>query len=470
MKLGRRAVLRGALGTVIGLPLLERMLRSDGEALADGSPLPCRFVVFQCPTSLVTSNGGTDGLTPTRAGFGYDIRPVLTPLSERGIAGDVSVVSGLFVPPLEAPGGYNVDFHGQATFAIFTGRRSGFTGGDDWLPQGMSADQIVAQTLGASTMHRSLYFQIDPDPGGDMGVSYEPTRDGFQEVEAELSPALAYRRLVTGVMPSMPMVDPNAELERRLRLSSLSYARDDIRRLQTRLGAADRHTLDEHLTRIRELEVRLSGTLPTGTGSACEDPGHPAIDPPELAPGVPDQERRARLFVELIELALACDLTRVAVLGSACRLTGAGMRHERWNEIGGLHADVQHEGSQAELDAANTWFVDVYADLVARIKAIPAGAGSVLDHTAALFVMEGGRGTSDDARRSGDGGGDPNHSVDNAVMMVAGRAGGLRAGQHIDISGRDLHHALVFNSAMRAVGVTETLGEFDQSLDELFEG
>ena len=45
----RRTLLRGLLGAgsvAVGLPLLEAMLDSNGEALADGSPLPLRFGVW----------------------------------------------------------------------------------------------------------------------------------------------------------------------------------------------------------------------------------------------------------------------------------------------------------------------------------------------------------------------------------------------------------------------------------------
>jgi hypothetical protein len=109
----------------------------------------------------------------------------------------------------------------------------------------------------------------------------------------------------------------------------------------------------------------------------------------------------------------------------------------------------------------------VYARIVERLKAIPEGAGNALDSTVGVFAMEGGKGLTDDPQRSGDGGGDPNHSVDNVVMMVAGRAGGLVSGRHVVLTGRDVHPTAVLNTAMRAVGVTSTLGEITATVDEL---
>lgn len=467
---GRRKWLRGALGTAIGLPLLDCMLNGNGDAFADGTALPCRWFLMHCPTALVTSGSRTEAMTPTRAGMGYDITPVLRPLEDRGVVADVSIVSGLFMAPLNVPGGYNVDYHGQAVHALMTGVRSGWAE-PTWRPQGITPDQLVAEAIGDRTRLPFLYYQLDPSPDGTQ-VCYEQTR-GFSNEPAivyrgitpQVSPAAAYRSLVMEyVPPTAP--DPRLELERRLRLSSLSYAREEIARLQGRLGASDRATLEEHLTRLRTLETRLEDTSPS-MGVACADPMHGATDPPDLSTDLPDQEARAALWVDLIEMAFACDITRTLTFGGASMMSGSGMRHRQWSAIGGLHGEVQHASDQENLDAANRFFVDVYAQVIARLGAITEGTSTVLDRTAGLFVMEGGKGLTRDPQRTGDGGGDPNHSVDNALMMIAGRAGGLRSGQHVVLSGRDVHPTAVLNTALRAVGVPSTLGEITATLDEL---
>jgi hypothetical protein len=468
LRLGRRAALHGAFGTIIGLPMLECMLNESGTALAGGAALPLRYFLMHSPTSLVTSGSTSDGMVPTQTGFDYDIRPVLQPFADWEVAGDISIVSGLFAAPLDVPGGYNVDYHGQAPFAVMTGTRSGFSG-ESYLAQNWSADQLVVQRMAPATVHPFLYFQLDPQTEG-IGVCYEQgdKAGGFSQIQAQTSPALAYQQLFTGFSPpSEEEPDPQIELERRLRLSSLGYAKDRIAALQLRLGAADRRTLDEHLTRVRELERRIEATY-GGVSPNCHDPLHGDSDPPDVSTDVPDQDARAALFIELIELAFACDMSRVITLGGASAMTGTGMRHPLWNDIGGLHGEVQHTADQDDLDAANRWFVDVYARIVARFKATPEGAGNVLDNTAALFVMEGGKGLTSDPQRSGDGGGDPNHSVDNAVVLLGGRAGGLNPGQHVDLTGEDRHPSVVITTAFQAVGIEPTLGEISGVVDELF--
>jgi hypothetical protein len=472
LRLSRRAMIRGAFGTALALPTLECMLNDNGTALAGGDPLPKRYFLLHVPTSLVTSGEIDEGLTPTVAGFDYDIRPVLQPFLDHQVKGDISVVSGLFAAPLDVPGGYNVDYHGQAPYAVMTGMRSGFSG-TTWRPQGWSADQIARQRLAPATKFPFLYYQLDPQTGG-MRVCYEETQGYDDEpdivywyIEPQTSPALAYSQLFTGFSPPSDMPDPAAELEKRLRMSSLSYAKEGIGSLRARLGTADQQTLDEHLDRVRELENRIAAN--TGLVSPnCHDPMLTGGDPPDVSTDVPDQEARAALFIELTELAFACDMTRVITIGGASAMTGTGMRHPTWNHVGGLHGEVQHGGSQDELDNANRWFVDVYARIVARFKATPEGQGNVLDNTAAIFMMEGGKGLSDDPQRSGDGGADANHSVDNAVAFLAGRVGGLAAGQHVNLTGKDLHPTKVITTAYQALGIDPTLGEISGAIEELF--
>ncbi len=471
-RLSRRSMLRGAFGTALGLPMLECMLNPNGTALADGTALPKRYFLFYTPTSLVTSGQTDEQLTPLNSGFGYDLRSVLQPFADHQVHDDISVVSGLFAPPLNAPGGYNVDYHGQAPFAVLTGLRSGFSG-TTWRPQGLSADQVAVQRLAPSTTFPFLYYQLDPQTGG-MRVCYEQAQ-GYEEepdvvyfwIEPQTSPSLAYSQLFTGFSPPGDTPDPQVELEKRLRLSSLSYAKSDIDSLRGRLGATDRATLDEHLERVRELEKRISAV--TGVVSpACQDPAMSGDDPPNVSSGLPDQDARADLYIQLVEHAFACDMTRVITVSGSAAMTGAGMRSPVWNHVGGLHNEVQHGNDQDELDAANRWFVDVYSRIVARFKATPEGEGNVLDNTAALFVMEGGKGLADDPQRSGDGGSDANHSVDNAVAFLAGRVGGLAAGQHVNLTGQDLHPSKVITTAFQALGIEPTLGEISGAIDELF--
>ena len=106
----------------------------------------------------------------------------------------------------------------------------------------------------------------------------------------------------------------------------------------------------------------------------------------------------------------------------------------------------------------------MYADLLNRMRNISQGSGNLLDHSAVVLSSEGGGGRScnnnDDTPPSP-------HSTDNMFSLIAGKAGGLRGGVHIDANRQ--HATKVLISAMKAAGHTEeSLGEVSGSFAGLF--
>ena len=464
-KISRRFFLRGAAGTAVALPLMEFMLDNNGTAYADGTALPKRFAVFFAPTSLVTSSAQNlnDNTTPNNTGTGYDLPYVLQPIGSRNLQSYVSAVSGMFVPPFKAPGGYADDYHEYGARAIFTGVSHGWVG-ETWRVWGVSVDQVIANEIGSQTKFPSLVYQIDTDRAGYGVSTYKQNASEYWWVEPQTSPTQAYRSLFTGFVPPTGGGGgggggggtPADDIETRLRVSSLSYVKDSITTLKARLGRADKQRLDQHFERVRALELRLAGsktpTTPPPQAAACSKISFPADDPPNLG-SVPDIDARANLFFDLVQIAFACDLTRSVSISMSDKLTGSGMVHPQWKHIGGLHSDVQHSGQNKDLFEANRLMVDMFAQMCGKLRDTPEGAGgNMLDNTAAVFAMEGGKGG-----READGGGDPNHSTDNMLMLIAGKAGGLKAGQHV--VEKDEHPAKIFNTAMRAIGVNKDLGE-----------
>ena len=71
----RRNILRGmARGSavIVGLPLLDMFLDGNGEALANGAPIPIRFGTWFWGCGVNTARW-----FPTRQGKGYDLKPEL---------------------------------------------------------------------------------------------------------------------------------------------------------------------------------------------------------------------------------------------------------------------------------------------------------------------------------------------------------------------------------------------------------
>ena len=122
--------------------------------------------------------------------------------------------------------------------------------------------------------------------------------------------------------------------------------------LVTRLGAADKIRLQRHLDELRELERRV-GTIAPPQTSACMRPNDPGADPAVGNPqgndgtnntyaqnlGYSNEEGRANLFVDLIHLAMVCDLTRVASLQMTMFQS-----HLNMNELTGQATDLHELG------------------------------------------------------------------------------------------------------------------------------
>jgi hypothetical protein len=109
------------------------------------------------------------------------------------------------------------------------------------------------------------------------------------------------------------------------------------------------------------------------------------------------------------------------------------------------------------------WHIGQYAYLLDKLKATPEGAGNLLDNSVIVFMPEAGHGRhlntpTDTAPRT--------HSVEEMVLLVAGRAGGLQPGRHIASAGA--HPVQVLLAGMQAVGYQQDqLGEVQGALGAL---
>src|SRR5262249_48168335 len=112
-------------------------------------------------------------------------------------------------------------------------------------------------------------------------------------------------------------VTPEAAKKRLARkMSVLHYAKDDVGRLQRRLGKVDQTTLDKYLENVNSLEKQIMAAA--DSANMCGAP------PPELT-GLPNYKAYDfsvyptvfKQYMELVVLAFQCDRTRVAVLAEA---------------------------------------------------------------------------------------------------------------------------------------------------------
>jgi hypothetical protein len=485
--LSRRAVLQGAGKIAIALPWLEQMV--EGQALAQTTAIPKRFVVVFDGQSL---GAGGDPLhndfVPNTIGRNYDLKSALAPLGTLGVRDQVSVVSGLRIPTASENGGTVPaagrpnDFHVSSLSPLLSGVRSG----SSTASMGVTSDQLLVPLLAGNTKLSSFvcraqaewYLSVSAPYGRDM-ISYKKDGTGkLVPIPPQTSPQQAFQQLFGNFTPAGVDAATAAAIDRqhRARKSILDLVRGDTERLTNQLGTADRTRLSRHLDELRDLERRVNAIAPPAVGE-CKVPPNPGQDPAlggnqgtdgsgnntySQNLGYSGEEERARAFVDLIHMALVCDLTRVA----SFQITMFQSHLSMFNITG--QATDCHElshggvpGGTMAVSKGIAWHVKHFATLVSKLKGTPEGTGSVLDNTALVFLLEGGHGFD-----AGTGENNSSHSTENMACLIAGGVGGLKPGQHVVAAGK--HPANVLITAMKAVGYSQTtLGEVSGDIPAL---
>ncbi len=485
-RLGRRAMLRGMGGVAIGLPALDIMLDSHGRLAHGAEPPPRRYLVCFAGTSLGGDGDPVhDEYVPSTVGAAYDLKSALVPLAS--VKDEVTVVSGLDIPTARGgavpAAGRRDDFHVSSLSPLLSGVRSP----SNTSSAGATSDQIVAKAIAGPTPFKALSYRVQV--GWYLSVSAPYGRDIMSyktdsaakvvPVPPTVSPKAAFDALFGGFVP------PDNATERarqdfllRQRKSILDLVAGNIQRLQPKLGGADRQRLQRHLDEIRDLELRIAAIPPPATG-ACAKPADPGADPSPGGPqgvdgmgtstystnlGYSDEEKRARVFCDLIHMAFSCDLSRVASL-----MFTMFQSHMNMHPLTGQKCDaheVGHNGDPASRGTAGVskviaWHVKHFAYLIGKLRDTPDGAGKLIDNCAALLLHEGGHGLDTATGKMNSA-----HSTENMACLIAGRAGGLKPGQHVVAAGK--HPANVLISAMNAVGVPGGLGEVTGAIPALF--
>jgi hypothetical protein len=505
-RLNRRLMLQGLGGIAVGLPVLECMLNGHGTQLLGAQPsaLPLRYgIVFAGQTiggdgfaknehriagEVYTEEGHF--IVPPEVGANYTLTTPLEPLAD--LLADFTLLSNMSIPydansaePSAVPaGGAFRDFHGGGSSPLLSGVRST---SPDFRAGGITSDQLLAAQLRGQTLIDSLVYRAQPSwylSGSSFsGRQYISYSAAGEPIEAQVSPAVAYQALFDNFTPDDTSAQAAHDFRKRARLSVLDLIAEKRDRVLTGLSAADRIRVERHYDELRALELRIEGATDLAAGE-CSRPTAPGEDPPiggdnagsgsdtiASNTGYSNETLRAQILADLIHMALVCDLTRVFTLQltvfqshmNALPIStemGLPIRADL-HEVG-HNGDVDNKG-QLAVSTCLKWHIGHYAYLLNKLKSTPEGAGTLLDNSAVIFMPEAGHGTQlNDAVT-------PNqtHSVEQMVLLLAGRAGGLTPGQHIDASG--YHPAQGLISALRAAGYSgDTLGEVSGTIPTVF--
>lgn len=403
LSLNRRQFLTG-LGALVSLPVFESLLPASGLRAATlgaaTNPLapPLRTAFIYVPNGVNNAHWW-----PTGSGSDFRLGSSLAALEPH--RDDLRIIAGLGHKNANGNGDGPGD-HARASATFLTGVQARKTAGSD-IRLGRSVDQMIAASVGADHRLPSLELSCDPprqtgncDSGYSCAYQFNLSwRSENQPMPAERNPRLVFERMFGG--GTQRETAESRAIRARQRRSILDFVMDDTRRLQGQLGRADGDKLDEYLTSVREIERRVT-SFETFAGR----PEAP------LPAGVPsDYEEHMRLMCDLLVLSFQTRSTPVATLMLASEASGRTFPTLGITE--GHHSLSHHEKRAEKLEQIrkiDELYARQFAYLVARMKSIPEGDGTLLDHSLLVY----GSGIRD---------GDRHDHVDLPVIL-AGRAGG----------------------------------------------
>ena len=303
----RRTFLRG-MGLSVGVLPFFRLLAQSRAQAADLPP-PQRFVGVYHPhgvaAELFTMR---DGETETSFNLTHPDCP-LSPFDDpvkygRSFKDKVVVIEGVDLLS-------DTNAHNSAA-TILTGSR--VVGGDGGLPWNSSIDQFLAveHGLGSATLVPSIALAV-----GTKELSARETLSfgqGGVPISKIIDPGVAFDFLFTHALVGTDAgARAQAERQRRLGKSLIDFVSGDLKRLRSRVSSYEVQKLDQHLEALRALEKkRQAVSLPPG----CALPDRPGSFPrlERYQGGEPYFDAITDWHIDLLALAMSCDLTRFGTL------------------------------------------------------------------------------------------------------------------------------------------------------------
>ncbi|HTW66895.1 MAG TPA: DUF1552 domain-containing protein [Bryobacteraceae bacterium] len=439
ISLPRRSFLRG-FGATLALPLLDAMT----PAFAATKKAIPRLGFMYIPNGVNLAQW-----TPSGAGTDFAFSPTLSALEP--FRDHVTVLSGLAHHCADRMNDGSGD-HSRAAGAFLSGCHAKRTEGAD-LYLGITADQIAAKSLGKDNLLPSLELKLDDsdlDPLCDEGYTcaYMNTfswSSATTPLPMENNPRLVFQRLFGEGQNAKDRLTQTKEDQ-----SILDAVTGSMQRLESSLGPADRRRVDQYLTSIREVEVRLQRIEAHNAESTT-------LGPSGTRPlGIPDNfEDHIHLMFDLQVLAFQADITRITTL-----MIGREEGGRSYPQAGvpeGHHSISHHDNNPeklAKLAKIDAYHVKQMGIFLGKLKQTQDGEATLLDNSMIVY-----------------GGGISNGNMHNhehlPIVLAGGGAGQLKGGRHI-VYKQDTPMSNLLRSVLDKAGVhTDTLGDATGMLAEL---
>jgi hypothetical protein len=398
--------------------MMPSLLRGADAQVAKAGPKRLAFI-------YVPNGVNIPCWMPTAEGTDYELPRTMAPL--KPFKSKLTILTGLTCDKAN-PNGDGPGDHARAMSAFLTGCQPRKTEGAN-LRIGISVDQACAAKMGHLTRFPSLELGIEEgrqvgrcDSGYSCAYNHNLSwKNDTTPAIKECDPRAVFDRLFSNG-DAKETAQQRAQREQR-RKSILDYVSEDAKDLQNQLGASDKQKLDEYLSAVREIELRL--------GKHVENAAKPpqgAERPRQIPRSIGLQQDRGagqnypelvELMLDMMTLAFQTDLTRVCTLPFA---NEASNQMYPWAEANVPHHGTSHHGGNAEklemLARINVYHMKLFTRLLGKLDKIQEPNGTVLDNSMIVY----GAGNSDGNR----------HNHDNLPVVLLGKGGGsIRPGRHI---------------------------------------
>jgi hypothetical protein len=291
----------------------------------------------------------------------------------------------------------------------------------------ISLDQYIGERIGNQTRFPSLTLAVNT---GARSLSWTGNGVG---IPPEQSASAVFRQMFIQGSPK-EVEAKMAELD--TGRSILDAVADQVKGLETSVGAADRARLDQYFTSVRDLENRLQES------KGWERKPKPVVKEPEPQDPASPAQYMAKVanMYQLARLAFETDSTRSitlmldSVATPVVEIKGATISDGYHN----LSHHGKAEAKLAQLRIIDHGHMQLLADLFKGLKAVQENGDTLLDRAMVLY---------------GSNLGDANaHSTTNMPVLLAG--GGFRHAGHIAFD-RNQNYPLpnLFVSILQRMGV-----------------
>jgi hypothetical protein len=346
---------------------------------------------------------------------------------------------------------------------------------------GVSLDQYIANKANLPTARKTLALGVYSQgidqlsdtffkaPGSPAEILDDPY-DAINRVFGTFVPSGG-----TGGKPAVGMLARKQSI--------LDAMKDDLTRVSRNVTGEEKAKLEQHLTFVRSAEMSLGnamGDVP-GASAACSK-----LTVPTTKYGVHDLVKLpeiAQVQVELVAMAMACDISRVFVIQMLSSFTNVGggsallpwcganiavdsksdYRDGSGSPVKTLHqyhhattGDVRERGIYANI---NTAYVKIFGELMKKLEAVPEGTGTLLDNSISVLGSEYGADYQTGTK----------HTPYNMPFLVAGGGGGfLKTNQMLDVGGAS--HTQLHGTLLEYFGLDDGSGSKSQDFGTRTQG